>query len=118
MKPRSNSLSDLVDQSQYFFSSPKEFDYTQLQKIWKQDTTETLIELKSILGAMNSWVATELDYNFKSFMDQRGFGFGKVMKPMRFLICGSLQGPSLFDLMELIGKEESLMRINYAINEF
>ena len=51
-------------------------------------------------------------------MDQRGFGFGKVMKPMRFLICGSLQGPSLFDLMELIGKEESLMRINYAINEF
>ena len=118
MKPRSNSLSDLVDQSQYFFSSPKEFDSTQLQAIWKQDTTETLIELKSILGAMNSWVATELDYNFKSFMDQRGLGFGKVMKPMRFLICGSLQGPSLFDLMELIGKEESFKRINYAINEF
>ena len=118
MKPSSNSLTDLINQSRYFFSSPKEFDSTQLQKFWKQDTTETLIELESILGAMNSWVATELDYNFKSFMDQRGLGFGKVMKPMRFLICGSLQGPSLFDLMELIGKEESLKRINYAINEF
>ena len=118
IKPRSNSLSDLVDQSQYFFSSPKEFDSTQLQKIWKQDTTETLIELKSILGAMNSWVATELDYNFKSFADQRAIGIGKVMQPMRFLICGSLKGPSLFDLMELIGKEESLKRIDYAINEF
>jgi glutamyl-tRNA synthetase len=74
--------------------------------------------LKSILGAMNSWVATELDYNFKSFADQRAIGIGKVMQPMRFLICGSLKGPSLFDLMELIGKEESLRRINYAINEF
>jgi len=118
MKPRSNSLTDLIDQSQYFFSSPKEFDSAQLQKIWKQDTAEIIIELKSVLGAINSWVAIELESNFKSFMDQRGFGIGKVMKPMRFLICGNLQGPSLFDLMELIGKEESLKRISYAINEF
>ena len=118
MKPRSNSLTDLIDQSRYFFSSPKEFDSAQLQKIWKQDTAEIIIELKSVLGAINSWVAIELESNFKSFMDQRGFGIGKVMKPMRFLICGSLQGPSLFDLMELIGKEESLKRISYAINEF
>ena len=118
MKPRSNSLTDLIDQSRYFFSSPKEFDSDQVQKIWKQDTAEIIIELKSVLGAINSWVAIELESNFKSFMDQRGFGIGKVMKPMRFLICGSLQGPSLFDLMELIGKEESLKRINYAINEF
>ena len=118
MKPRSNSLSDLIDQSRYFFSSPKEFDSAQLQKIWKQNTTEIIIELKSVLGVINSWVAIELESNFKSFMDQKGFGIGKVMKPMRFLICGSLQGPSLFDLMELIGKEESLKRINYAINEF
>ena len=118
MKPRSNSLSDLIDQSQYFFSSPKEFDPIQLQKIWKKETTEIIIELKSILGAMNSWVAIELESNFKSFMDQKGLGFGKVMKPMRFLICGSLQGPSLFDLMELIGKDDSIKRINYAINEF
>jgi len=118
MKPRSNSLTDLIDQSRYFFSSPKEFDSAQLQKIWKQNTTEIIIELKSVLGAINSWVAIELESNFNSFMDQRGFGIGKVMKPMRFLICGSLQGPSLFDLMELIGKEESLKRISYAINEF
>jgi len=118
MKPRSNSLTDLIDQSRYFFSSPKEFDSAQLQKIWKQDTVEIIIELKSVLGDINSWVAIELESNFKSFMDQRGFGIGKVMKPMRFLICGSLQGPSLFDLMELIGKEESLKRISYAINEF
>ena len=118
MKPRSNSLTDLIDQSRYFFSSPKEFDSAQLQKIWKQDTAEIIIELKSVLGAINSWVAIELESNFKNFMDQRGFGIGKVMKPMRFLICGSLQGPSLFDLMELIGKEESLKRISYAINEF
>ena len=118
MKPRSNSLTDLLDQSGYFFSRPKEFESTQLQKIWKEETTEIIIELKSVLGAMNSWVAIELESNFKSFTDQIGIGIGKVMQPMRFVICGSLRGPSLFDLMELIGKEESLNRINYAINEF
>ncbi|MEL1235965.1 MAG: glutamate--tRNA ligase [Candidatus Neomarinimicrobiota bacterium] len=118
MKPRSNSLTDLIDKSQYFFSSPKEFDSTQLQKIWKKDTVEKIIELKSVLDSINSWVAIELESNFKRFTDQRGIGIGKVMQPMRFIICGSLQGPSLFDLMELIGKEESLKRINFAINEF
>ena len=118
MKSRSNSLTDLIDKSQYFFSSPKEFDSTQLQKIWKKDNVEKIIELKSVLDSINSWVAIELESNFKSFTDQRGIGIGKVMQPMRFIICGSLQGPSLFDLMELIGKEESLKRINFAINEF
>ena len=118
IKPRSNSLADLIDQSQYFFSSPKEFDSIQLKKIWKQDTVKKIIELKSVLDSIDSWVAIELESNFKSFTDQRGIGIGKVMQPMRFLTCGSLRGPSLFDLMELIGKEESLNRINYAINEF
>ena len=118
IKPRSNSLTDLIDQSQYFFSSPKNFDSTQLKKIWKEGTSEKIIELKSILDSINSWAANELESNFKSFTDQKGIGIGKVMQPMRLLICGSLQGPSLFDLMELIGKGESLKRINYAINEF
>ncbi len=118
MKPRSNSLIDLVNQSRYFFSSPKEFDSIQLQKIWKQDTAEKIIELKNVLDSMNSWAAKGLESNFKSFADRRAIGIGKVMQPMRFLICGSLEGPSLFDLMELIGKEESLNRINYAINKF
>ena len=118
MKPRSNSLTDLIDQSQYFFSSPKEFDSNQLQNIWKQDTAEKIIELKNVLDSMNNWAANGLESNFKSFTDQRGIGIGKVMQAMRVLTCGSVRGPSLFDLMELIGKEESLKRINYAINEF
>lgn len=118
IKPRSNSLADLIDQSQYFFSSPKNFEPTQLKKVWKQDTSEKIIALKNDLDSINSWAANELESNFKSFTNQRGIGVGKVMQPMRFLICGSLKGPSLFDLMELIGKEESLKRINYAINEF
>ena len=118
MKLRSNSLTDLIDQSQFFFSSPKKFDSAQLKKIWKQDTSEKIIDLKNVLNSINSWAANELESNFKSFTDQKGIGIGKVMQPMRFIICGSLQGPSLFDLMELIGKEESLKRINFAIKEF
>ena len=118
MKPRSNSLIDLKNQSQFFFSSPKEFDSIQLQKIWKQDTAEKIIELKNVLDSMNSWAANGLESNFKSFTEKRRIGIGKVMQPMRFLICGSLEGPSLFDLMELMGKDESIKRINYAINKF
>ena len=42
----------------------------------------------------------------KNYIETCGFRFGEVLKPMRLALCGSLTGPSLFDLIELIGIED------------
>ena len=118
MKPRSDSLLDLVDQSGYFFSQPQEFDQTDLKKIWKEDTSAIILDLKLIIDSISEFIASSLEAKFKEFMEKSGLGFGKVMKPLRFILCGNLKGPSLYEVIELLGKEESIKRINKAINEF
>ena len=118
MKPRSDSLRDLIDQSSYFFFQPQKFDQAELAKIWKEDTLSIMLELKSIIESIDDFVSSSLEIKFNEYMDKTGMGFGKVMKPLRFILCGILMGPSLYDIIELLGKEESINRINIAISEF
>ena len=61
--------------------------------------------------------ANELELILKRYMENNGYGFGKVMKPVRLGLCGNLQGPSLFDIMEILGNEVVLKRLNYIIKE-
>jgi glutamyl-tRNA synthetase len=118
MKPRSCSLVDLIDRSSYFFAKPAEFNERDLSKVWKADTPEIMKELQMIFESISDWIPNEIESKFKEFMDSNGLGFGKVMRPLRFALCGNVNGPSLFEIMEIIGKDDSLNRINHAIKEF
>ena len=52
------------------------------------------------------------------FAENKGLGMGKVMMPLRLALVGELKGPDVPDILELIGREESIIRINNAINNF
>ena len=81
------------------------------------DSQGILEEIIQMLGNVDDWTANKLELIFKKYMENNGYGFGKVMKPVRLGLCGNLQGPSLFDIMEILGKELVIKRINYVINE-
>ena len=117
VKTRSRSLVDLIDQAGYFFNDPSRFNENDVQKTWKEDSQGILEEIIQMLGTVDDWTANKLELIFKKYMDNNGYGFGKVMKPVRLGLCGNLQGPSLFDIMEILGKELVIKRINYIINE-
>tara|TARA_B100001778_G_scaffold321764_1_gene313452 strand:- start:351 stop:1781 length:1431 start_codon:yes stop_codon:yes gene_type:complete len=118
MKTRSRSLVDLIDQADYFFNDPSSFNENDVQKTWKEDSQVILEEVIQMLGNIDDWTANELELILKKYMENNGYGFGKVMKPVRLGLCGNLQGPSLFDIMELLGKEVVINRLNYIIKEF
>ena len=118
MKTRSRSLVDLIDQAGYFFNDPSSFNENDVQKTWKEDSQIILEEVIQMLGNIDDWTANELELILKKYMENNGYGFGKVMKPVRLGLCGNLQGPSLFDIMELLGKEVVINRLNYIIKEF
>jgi len=118
MKTRSRSLVDLIDQAGYFFNDPSSFNENDVQKTWKEDSQVILEEVIQMLGNIDDWTANELELILKKYMENNGYGFGKVMKPVRLGLCGNLQGPSLFDIMELLGKEVVINRLNYIINQF
>jgi glutamyl-tRNA synthetase len=118
MKHRSKSLVDLMDQSGYFFNDPSEFDEIDLRKTWKHDTPEIIESVISILDSISIGKAEELEISFKDYMATNDLGFGTVMKPVRLALCGNVNGPSLFEIMVLLGKEITLSRLRQALNKF
>ena len=71
---------------------------------------------KQVLDSLEDWNSDTLQETMKSFMEENDFGFGKVMKPVRLALCGTINGPSLFSIMELIGKDASIRRIKHALD--
>ena len=118
MKHRSKSLVDLMDQSGYFFNDPSEFDEIDVRKTWKHDTPGIIESVISILDSISIGKAEELEKSFKDYMETNDLGFGKVMKPVRLALCGNVNGPSLFEIMVLLGKEITLGRLRRALNKF
>ena len=58
-----------------------------------------------------------IESELKHYIETHELGFGKVMNPLRLAIVGALRGPHLFDIMEMIGKQETLERIEKALSK-
>ena len=114
MKPRCRSLKDLIEFSEYFFTDPLNFNQQDVKKTWKNDSPGIVQDVLLVMGKVSAWNTPLLEQAMKEYMDMKGFGFGKVMKPIRLALCGHVNGPSLFEIMELIGKESTIKRLEHV----
>ena len=87
-----------------------------MKKAIKEDTSELMQELTDILKSINNFESTTISDTVKNWIKSKEIGFGKVMMPLRLALVGSLQGPDLFEICAILGKEESIRRIEYFIN--
>lgn len=115
VKERANFITDLWSLSDYFFIAPDSFDEKASKKQWKADTATILTEVKELLSSTTAFDSATTEANVKAWLTEKELGFGKVMPPLRLAIVGEMKGPHLFDIIEIIGKEETLNRINFAI---
>lgn len=116
IKERAIFVEDLWTLGSYFFVAPTSFDDKAVKKVWKEDTPAIMTEVKSILSSVTNYTAIEAQTALKSWIVDKGLGFGKVMQPFRLSLVGAMQGPDVFDIATTIGKEETLKRINFAIS--
>jgi glutamyl-tRNA synthetase len=117
VKERANFVEDLYEQAQFFFEQPSEYDAKTVKKFWKGNIVEILTDVKNIFNAEEDFNATNLKEKFSAYMNEKELGFGKVMNPLRLSLVGSNKGPDLFQLIEILGKEETANRIEKAIAE-
>ena len=117
MAVRSTSLRDIIAGSEYFFKAPKTFNNKDLKKVWNKATGQILTEICELYTSSESWNEKNIEKVFKKYIENSNYNFGQVMKPMRLAICGSLTGPSLFEIMEPLGNEDSIKRLNYIIKK-
>ncbi|WP_010135499.1 glutamate--tRNA ligase [Ochrovirga pacifica] len=115
VKERAVFTKDLWDLSNYFFEAPSNYDPKASKKQWKEDTNEIMLQVLEIIKETETFKSLEIETNIKSFLKENELGFGKVMPPLRLAIVGEMKGPHLFDIIEMIGKENTLKRIENAI---
>jgi glutamyl-tRNA synthetase len=117
MKERSTFVRDLMAGT-YLFKAPTEFDETTLRKKWKPETPAIMEELKATLNDLESFKSQVIEDAFKAFIENRGLGFGAVLPNFRLLVTGQGMGPSMFEICELLGKEEVYRRMNSGLEKF
>jgi len=120
MKERLTFVEDLTldnEKGKFFFEAPVSYDEKASKKAWNDQTSAILGELASHLESME-FNAENLKQAMHDFAENKGLGMGKVMMPLRLSLVGELKGPDVPDIMELLGKEETISRINNAINNF
>ena len=87
-----------------------------IKKFWKEDTLSIINHIKEILNNTDDFKSLVLEKNIKEFIEKNDLSFGKVMNPLRLCLVGTNKGPHLFDIIELIGRNETLTRIDMAIS--
>ncbi|NHN25574.1 glutamate--tRNA ligase [Flavobacterium jejuense] len=114
VKERANFVTELYDLSDYFFEAPTSYD-EKSSKNWKEETPELMQKVIEELNKIEDFISTNIETVLKEWMTINEIGMGKVMQPLRLSLVGALKGPHLFDIIEMIGKEETVKRIEKAI---
>ncbi|MEZ4796986.1 MAG: glutamate--tRNA ligase [Flavobacteriaceae bacterium] len=115
IKERATFVSDFWELSSFFFVAPSEYNEKAAKKAIKDDTKALMQELIFVIESANDTSKEEIQNAIKGWITSSEIGFGKVMMPLRLALVGDLQGPDLFDIMFMIGKNESIKRINKLI---
>jgi len=114
-KERANFVNDLWELTEYFFVAPNSYDEKAL-KNWKEETPGFMTQLIEVLEGISDFTSVNIETIVKEWLTANEIGMGKVMQPFRLSLVGKMMGPHLFDIVEILGKEESIQRIRKAIN--
>ena len=115
MKERYNFVAELYQDCRFFFIAPEEFNEKDSKKYWKEDTPALMKELLEILKSIDDYSFANTEKVISTWITEKQLGFGKVMNPFRVAIVGAAKGPHMFDVIEIIGKEETIKRMEKAL---
>lgn len=116
MKERVNFIKELWEQAFYFFVAPESYDEKTRKKRWKEDSARQLGELITVLRAHEPFDIEGTEEEVKRWIENNGYHLGNVMNALRLALVGEGKGPHIFVLTEAIGREETIRRIEQAIN--
>jgi glutamyl-tRNA synthetase len=115
IKERVNFVSELWSQSFFFFEAPKAFDEKAIKDKWKENSSQLLIEIKDIIANNSFSSAMQIKETVSNFIQEKQYNTGQIMNAFRISLVGASLGPDLFEIIILLGKDETLKRIDFAL---
>ena len=118
VKDRCTLFTDFYDQSYFFFKSPEKWDVDAVKPKWNEAKQLFFAEVIRNYELNNDWKAITLESSFKEMATANQIKPGEVLLPLRIMLVGGKFGPGVFDIAEIIGKEETISRIKKALTVF
>ena len=115
VKERANFITDLWEQSSFFFQAPAAYDEKTVQKRWKADSPAQMLELADVLAGIDDFSPEHTEEVVKAWIESKGYGLGAVMNAFRLSVVGAAKGPHMFDITAILGKEETIARLKRAV---
>ena len=116
-KVRCNFISDFWNQIKFFFEAPTEYDAKTVQKRWKATSAADMQALAAVLEGIDDFSAANSEQVVMAWITENGLHMGNIMNAFRLCIVGEGKGPHMFDITAIIGKEETLSRLQKAVNK-
>lgn len=111
VKDRVNFVRDLWDVTRFFFEAPVEYEEKAVKKRWKEDSPAVMTELAEVLRGLDDFSCAAAEPAVLGWITDKGYHMGNVMNAFRLTVVGECKGPHMFDITELLGKEETVKRV-------
>lgn len=115
MRERVTFIKDYIEKSPYFFEAPVSYEEDVLKKRWKSDSPELLQKLIAEFEKLENPSKEDFENALKKTAEETGAGAGKLIHPVRLAVSGVGGGPGLYDILFILGKQESIARMKRAI---
>ena len=115
VKERAGFVKDLWHEADFFFVAPESYDSDVVRKRWNSDSPRQLTELREMVATVQPFAPEVLEQKVKEWIASKGYNTGAMLNLFRLLLVGASRGPHLFDIAGLIGREETLRRMDNGI---
>jgi len=116
VKMRATFVNDLWEQASFYFERPSSYQEKTVHKYWKPETAAMLTAYCQQVEAAPVFTPEPLEAMTNAWIADNGYKSGLLYNALRLALVGEGKGPHLFDIAELLGKEETLFRIKRAID--
>ena len=118
MKERSKTLVELASSLRYYIAEEVEYDEKAKGKFLNEKSRDLLVALKEDLASIPEFSHQELEKVFKAVVESRGVKLKDLAQPVRVAMTGGTESPGIFEVLEIVGKEKALKRLDKAIRDY
>ncbi|MCI5561194.1 MAG: glutamate--tRNA ligase [Phocaeicola sp.] len=115
MKERVNFVKELWEVSKFFFVAPTAYDEKTVKKRWKEESPAQMLALADFLEGLTDFSPAYQEEQVMAWIAQHEYHMGNVMNAFRLTLVGEGKGPHIFDITDVLGKEETIARIRRAV---
>ena len=115
LNQRAKTLVEMAEKSAFFFKKEVEFDEKARNKFLTEDARPLLEKLIAGFSTLDDFSAENIETLFKKIVEEEGMKLGKLAQPVRVALTGTTVSPGIYDVILLLGKEETLKRLQNVV---